>query len=80
MSKWFDQFCKLNRHDQDMICDKIKALANKKDYWFNIYTSIVYEWPLTMEEVENVSDRFQSVGSREAKRLIEKLERLRSQS
>lgn len=82
-SKWFKQYCELNRHDQDMILDKIKSLCKSKkcgDYWAYIYTSIVYEHTLTMEEVENIIDRFNSSSDREAKRLREKLERLRSQS
>ena len=79
-SKWFKQFCELNCHDMDMILDRIVPLAKEDLYWEDIYTSIVFEYPLTMQQVVNISGRFVSVDTREARRLVEKLERLRSQS
>lgn len=81
MSKWFDQYCKLNRLDCNMILDQIRAPAQHSGYWYNIYTSVVYEWHLDQEEIENIIDRFNSGrDQRHIRRLIEKLERLRSQS
>lgn len=80
MSKWFKQYCELNRLDQDIILDRLLSLAIEKDYWFDIYMSVVYEYPLTVEQIDNVIDRFNSgKDERRIKRLIEKLERLRSQ-
>ena len=80
-SKWFKQYCELNRLDQDMICDKLVRLANEKEYWLNIYKSIVFERPLRVGQIDNIVDRFNSAkDQRKVKRLIEKLERLRSQS
>ena len=46
-----------------------------------IYVSVVWEYPLTVNEIDYIIDRFNSAkDDRKVKRLIEKLERLRSQS
>ena len=82
MSKWYNQYCKLNRLDRDMILDRILPYAKgvTGGYWEDIYLNIVYDIPLTMRQVQDIIDRFNSSrDKRQVRRLIEKLERLHSQ-
>jgi hypothetical protein len=82
MSKWFDQYCKLNRLDKDMILDQIYPYAKKYNdgYYADIYTSVVYDIPLSVENIDDLMDRFNSSrDKRPVKRLLDKLELLRSQ-
>lgn len=81
MSKWFKQYCELNRLDRDMILDKIEPLMDEHYIYALIYTNVVYEVDLSVNMIDLVIGRFNSSrDKRPVKRLIEKLERLRSQS
>lgn len=81
MSKWFNQYCKLNGLDREMICEKILPMAKTTEYYEEIYINVVYHINLTMVQIDDIIDRFNSSrDKRIVKRLIEKLERLRSQS
>ena len=81
-SKWFNKYCRLDRHDQDIICDRIVNITNMPS-WANIYGSVVFEEKLSAYEVERLIRIFRgkllTEPSREVQKLLLKLERLRSQ-
>ncbi len=82
MSKWFKQYCELNILDRNMICDRLEnAIDDKYPYWEELYVKVVYFEKLTDVNIEDITDRLNSArDKRPVRRLIEKLERLRSQS